>query len=196
MALTLKCVLIGSSILFSMCSNCLISVSYICFCIGMTHIFFLITAFLVVITSCISINPNWLESIAVWDPVVERFHKRFEGWKSNLLSRGGRLTLFQSTLCSLPIYFMFLFIIPPSISNQLEKIMRDFLWNSNDNGNGLHWVNWNRVCCPKLEGDNISSCYERSFEDEMVVEVRKGGWCYVEKCDQGKIWDQWVGLME
>ena len=30
--------------------------------------------------------------------------------------------------------------------------MRDFLWNSNDNGKGLHWVSWNEVCCPKHEG--------------------------------------------
>ena len=78
------------------------------------------------------------KSISVWDPVVERFHKRLAGWKSKLLSRGGRLTLLKSTLCSLPVYFMSLFTIPASIASRLEKIMRDFLWNSNDNGNGFH----------------------------------------------------------
>jgi len=69
-----------------------------------------------------------------------------------LLPRGGRLTLLKSTLCSLPIYFMSLFTILASIASQLAKIMRDFLWNSNDIGNGLHWVNWNEVCRPKQEG--------------------------------------------
>jgi len=92
------------------------------------------------------------KSIVVLDPVVERFHKKLAGWKSNLLSRGGRLTLLKSTLCSLPIYFMSLFTIPASIVSRLEKIIRDFLWNSNDNGNGLHWVSWNEVCRPKHEG--------------------------------------------
>ena len=57
------------------------------------------------------------KSIAIWDPVVERFHKRLAGWKSKLLSRGGRLTLLKSTLSSLPIYFMSLFTIPSSIAN-------------------------------------------------------------------------------
>jgi len=67
------------------------------------------------------------KSIAIWDPVIERFHKRLARWKSKLLSRGGRLTLLRSTLCSLPIYFMSLFTIPASIANRLEIIMRDFL---------------------------------------------------------------------
>ena len=80
--------------------------------------------------------PN--KCIAIWDPDVERFHKRLAAWKSKLLSRGGRMTLLKSTLCSLPIYFMSLFTIPASIDSRLEKIMRDFLWNCNDNGNGLH----------------------------------------------------------
>jgi len=78
------------------------------------------------------------KSIAIWDPVVERFNKRLAGWKSKLLSRGGRLTLLRSTLCSLSIYFMSLFTIPASIASQLERLMRDFIWNSNENGNGLH----------------------------------------------------------
>ena len=61
------------------------------------------------------------KSKVVWDLIVERFHKRLGGWKAKLLSRGDRLTLLKSTLWSLPIYFM-----------------RDFLWNSNKSGNGLH----------------------------------------------------------
>jgi len=81
------------------------------------------------------------KSKAVWDPLIERFHRRLAGWKAKLLSRGGRLTLLKSTLWSLPIYFMSLFTIPASTAHQLERIMRDFLWNSNSSGNGLHWVN-------------------------------------------------------
>ena len=26
------------------------------------------------------------------------------------------------------------------------------IWNTNENGNGLHWVNWDGVCYPKQEG--------------------------------------------
>jgi len=79
------------------------------------------------------IRVEWL----VWDP-VERFYKSLAGWKSKLFSRGGRFTLLKRTMCSLPIYFMSLFTIPASIASLLEKIMRYSVWNTNDNGNGLH----------------------------------------------------------
>ena len=84
------------------------------------------------------------KSKAVWDPVVERFRKKLAGWKSLLLSRGGRLTLLKSSLWSLPIYFMSLFTIPVSIARSLQKITRDFLWPNNGSTKGLHWVNWGK----------------------------------------------------
>jgi len=46
---------------------------------------------------------------------------------------------------------MFLFTIPPSIAAWLGKDMRDFVQNTNDNGNGLHWVNRDEVCRSKKE---------------------------------------------
>ena len=64
------------------------------------------------------------KSKVVWEPVVERFRKKLAGWKSVLLSRGGRLTLLKSSLWSLPIFFMSFFTIPVSIAHCLEKIMR------------------------------------------------------------------------
>ena len=66
------------------------------------------------------------KSKAVWDPVVERFHKRLIGWKSKLLYRRGRLTLLKSSLWSFPVYFMSLFTIPTIIANQLEKNYETF----------------------------------------------------------------------
>ena len=73
------------------------------------------------------------KSKAVWDPVGERFQKRLSGWKSKMLSQGERLTLLQSTLWNLSIYYMSLFTIPASIASQLERLMRDFLWSKHDN---------------------------------------------------------------
>jgi len=80
------------------------------------------------------------KSKAVWDAFMEKFQKRLVGWKFKLLSKEGRITLSQSILWSLPIYYMLLFTIPASVASHLEKIMRDFLWSKHDSGNGFHWV--------------------------------------------------------
>jgi len=92
------------------------------------------------------------KSKIVWEPVIEKFQRRLAGWKSKLLSKGGRLTLVQSALWSIPIYYASLFTIPASISGQLEKIMRDFPWATNEVETGFHWVKWDDVCLPKREG--------------------------------------------
>jgi len=73
-----------------------------------------------------------------WDPIVERFSKKLAWCKSKLLYKGGGFTLLKRTLWSLPIYFASLFTILASISDHLEKIMRDFLWTNNETCSGFH----------------------------------------------------------
>ena len=65
-------------------------------------------------------------SMVVWDGVEEHFQRRLSLWKKHYLPKGERLTLLQSTLASLQIYFMSLFTIPRLVKLRLEKIQRDF----------------------------------------------------------------------
>ena len=51
------------------------------------------------------------KSLRVWDVVEERVRKRLSMWKRLYISKGGRLTLIKSTLSSLLIYFMSIFVI-------------------------------------------------------------------------------------
>jgi len=51
-------------------------------------------------------------------PLVQKFERKLAGWKSKLLSKGGRLTSVQSTLWSIPIYFMcYLLFLLTSLAN-------------------------------------------------------------------------------
>ena len=68
------------------------------------------------------------KSLRTWKIMEERFQKWFKMWKRQYLSKGMRLTLVKSTLSSLPIYYMSLFIIHCKVSLRLEKIQRDFIW--------------------------------------------------------------------
>ena len=46
------------------------------------------------------------KSVVVWDGVEERMRKRLALWKRQFISKGGRITLIQSTLVSMPIYLI------------------------------------------------------------------------------------------
>jgi hypothetical protein len=65
---------------------------------------------------------------SIWNGVVEKIERRLASWKRVYLSKGGRITLIKSTLSNLPTYFMFLFLIPASVANRIEKLYHDFLW--------------------------------------------------------------------
>lgn len=80
-----------------------------------------------------------------WELVVVKTTKRLAGWKKAFVSRGGRLTLIQSVLSSLLVYYPSLFKIPKGVAEEIEKLIRDFLWKGYDDGNAEHLVAWEKV---------------------------------------------------
>lgn len=58
--------------------------------------------------------------------MVERLERRLGGWKRNLLSKGGRLTLIKSMLASLSIYYMSLLTILVKVDKKQESIQCSF----------------------------------------------------------------------
>uniref|UniRef100_A0A2N9I9X1 VAL1-3 N-terminal zinc finger domain-containing protein n=1 Tax=Fagus sylvatica TaxID=28930 RepID=A0A2N9I9X1_FAGSY len=66
--------------------------------------------------------------VSIWNPILEKMERKLAGWKKLYLSKGGRLTLFKSTLSSIPTYFLSLFTIHVSVANRIEKLQRNFLW--------------------------------------------------------------------
>jgi len=60
-----------------------------------------------------------------WRAVVEHFEKRLSSWKSKHLSIGGRLTLINSVLSSLPMYMMS-FALPKGVLKKLDYFRSRF----------------------------------------------------------------------
>jgi hypothetical protein len=58
--------------------------------------------------------------------VEERFEKRLSSWKGKHLSIGGRLTLINSVLSSLPLYMMSFFAIPKGVPKKLDYFRSRF----------------------------------------------------------------------
>ncbi|GAV64669.1 hypothetical protein CFOL_v3_08187 [Cephalotus follicularis] len=51
----------------------------------------------------------------------------------------------------MPIHILSLFKVPKMVSNRIQKLFANFLWNSQGN-NRLHWIGWHQICHPYAEG--------------------------------------------
>ena len=76
----------------------------------------------------IGVSPKRKE---IWEPVILRIQKRLAMWKCKFLSFGGRVTLINSVLTSLPLYYMSIFKAPIGVIKRIDKIRRAFLWGGN-----------------------------------------------------------------
>ncbi|GKU89920.1 hypothetical protein SLEP1_g3989 [Rubroshorea leprosula] len=88
----------------------------------------------------------------VWEPMVNKFRAKLAVWKATTLSFGGCLTLLNSVLSTLPIFYMSLFLLPKSVLVELISIQRRFLWGGLDLNKKIAWVKWEYVCRDKVKG--------------------------------------------
>ena len=92
------------------------------------------------------------KSVEAWDGIEERIRRRLAMWKRLYISKGGKMILIQSTLASLPIYFMSLFPNPRSVRMRFERIQRNFVWGGCALERRPQLVNSEVVCRDKKSG--------------------------------------------
>ena len=78
--------------------------------------------------------------------------KNLARWKSQYISKGGRITLIWSILASMPIYYMSMLSMPRKVRLRLERIQRDFLWRGGALERKPYPVRWDLVCLEKCNG--------------------------------------------
>ena len=88
----------------------------------------------------------------MWEPVVCSFRRWHGSWKGQYLSLGGRITLINSVLLSLPLYFFSFYRASKRIIATLVSIQRRFLWFGMLDLDKICWVDWNSVCRAKADG--------------------------------------------
>ena len=102
---------------------------------------------------------------SIWNSILEKMERRLSRWKQLYLSKGSKLILLKSTLSSFPTFFLnfllllcFIFIflslftIPQAVTTRLEKIQRNFLWETSDEVFKYSLVVWEKVCLSMEEG--------------------------------------------
>ncbi|GKU96367.1 hypothetical protein SLEP1_g9608 [Rubroshorea leprosula] len=123
--------------------------------------------------------------IATWKPLIESFKRKLSSWKGRYLSFGGRITLINSVLSSLPVFLMSFFLIPKSVIKEVDKIRRQFLWGGDGERKKVAWVAWENTCLNKLEGGGL---WKRVLAEKYGI--KEGYWltCLKEGSPQGSKW--------
>lgn len=96
-----------------------------------------------------------IHNIIFWkDPInanefLLRIFKRLAGWKSNTLSRAGKLNLIKINLLGMSNHVMSCFKCSSNLTKNLDKENRRFFWGSDVSSPP---VAWKEVCKPKSLG--------------------------------------------
>ena len=88
----------------------------------------------------------------MWDPIINKCERKLAKWKQRHISFGGRVTLIQSVLTSIPIYFFSFFRVPNRVVDKLVSIQHRFLWDGGIEQKKIAWIKCDTVCLPKEKG--------------------------------------------
>ena len=84
--------------------------------------------------------------------VVERVQAKLNGWKSKCLSPAGRLVLIKAAVTAIPKYNMQCHKLPAKVCEEVNKLVRNFLWGSMVDKKKMHLVGWHKVTNPTNMG--------------------------------------------
>lgn len=84
--------------------------------------------------------------------LLDNMRKRIDGWHNRSLSFAGRLQLIASVLNSLNVYWASIFILPHGICDDIDKLLKCFLWKTDGRRSSRYSVAWKEVCMQKRRG--------------------------------------------
>ncbi|XP_062080841.1 uncharacterized protein LOC133785636 [Humulus lupulus] len=118
--------------------------------------------------------------------IIKKIHLRLHSWASCHLSFAGRAQLIYSILLGIRSYWMSIFLLPQSVTLEIDRLCRNFLWGSKGNRSKLHFIAWDHVCLSKSLG---GIGFKEGLKWNKVV-LAKYVWALSSK--QDLIWVKWV----
>ena len=94
--------------------------------------------------------------------------KKLKGWKEKLLSQVGKEIVIKAVVQAIPTYTMSCFKLPKGLINEIEGLIRKFLWGYRGEQKRIHLVSWEKLCLPKSEG-GIDFRELNSFNDSLLA---------------------------
>lgn len=134
-----------------------------------------------------------------------------------MLSHAGRLTLIKSVIMSLPVYFMSIATLSRATMDQINQVMRKFLWEKLGQNRYMSLIAWDKVCRATEEGGlgirdisafneslmlklvwNLAANTKKVWVDIMRAKYfSRGGFRGIQSCTRAsKVWKEVQRLKE
>ncbi|GJY24381.1 RNA-directed DNA polymerase, eukaryota, reverse transcriptase zinc-binding domain protein [Tanacetum coccineum] len=84
--------------------------------------------------------------------LIDRVQAKVTNWLNKMLSYAGRLQLIASILSSMQVYWASVFILPKTVTKEIDRMLKGFLWCQGDLSKGKAKIAWKQVCRTKEEG--------------------------------------------
>lgn len=83
------------------------------------------------------LSPNRPEKRDV-EYIVKKVKRKLTNWKTKYLSKAGRVYLANATFNAIPNYYMKNIHLPMATLHELDKVVTNFIWGSNEEGRKMH----------------------------------------------------------
>lgn len=90
--------------------------------------------------------------IADCKSLIDKVRKRVTDWKNKSLSYAGRLQLVAAVLEFIHVYWASVLLLPVTVIKDINRLLKEFLWNQGNSAKGKCKVAWKFVCSPKDQG--------------------------------------------
>lgn len=102
----------------------------------------------------LGVSIHWKKlHVECWDTLIDKIEKRLQRWKSKLLSIEGRVTLLNSVISAISLYWIAIYKIPTKVWLHIDMLRRRFLWYGGSSiRKMISLVDWQVVCARKDQG--------------------------------------------
>ena len=110
----------------------------------------------------------------LFQTLTSKAASKLDSWMSKCFSKAGRVVLIQSNLETLPTHTMQCYKLPSRITDQLDRIHRDFFWKTSPSAKVLPLIKLDKICRPKkLRGLKLrkSAVVNTAFLAKLVWKV-------------------------
>eukprot|EP00253_Pinus_taeda_P008941 PITA_08941 len=107
-----------------------------------------------------------------WQWLVAKIEAKIGHWSYKWLSRAGRLTLVNSVLQAMPVFWAALTWVPKGVLHKIKKLCSRFLWAGAKEDSVLPWVAWDKIARPKEWG----GWGIKNLNDFSTSLAAKSGW--------------------